>query len=74
MQSIDFPALVTIMGVLVDDRYKLHAPRLLKGKVGAKPVFSDAEIITLIMAEDFRPKSFLMRWYTALFSDSVISQ
>lgn len=53
MQSIDFPTLLTIMYVLVDDWYKLHAPRLLKGKVGAKPLFSDAEVITLMLAMDF---------------------
>jgi len=53
MQSIDFPTLLTIMYVLVDDWYTLHAPRLWKGKVGAKPVFSDAEIITLMLAQDF---------------------
>ena len=53
MQSIDFPTLLTIMFVLIDDWYKLHAQRLLKGKVGAKPVFSDAELITLLLAMDF---------------------
>lgn len=53
MHSIDFPTLLTIMYVLVDDWYKENAPRLLKGKVGAKPVFSDAEIITLMLAQDF---------------------
>ena len=53
MQSIDFSTLLTIMYVLVDDWYKQHAPRLLKGKVGAKPVFSDSEVITLMLAMDF---------------------
>jgi len=53
MQSIDFPSLLTIMYVLVDDWYKLHAPHLLQGKVGAKPLFSDAEVITLMLAMDF---------------------
>ena len=53
MQSIDFPTLLTIIYVLVDDWYKLHAPRLLKGKVGAKPLFSDSEVITLMLAMDF---------------------
>ncbi len=53
MHSIDFPTLLTIMYVLVDDWYKLNAPHLLKGKVGAKPVFSDAEVITLMLAMDF---------------------
>jgi hypothetical protein len=53
MPSIDFPSLLTIMYVLVDDWYKQNAPRLLKGKVGAKPVFSDSEVITLMLAMDF---------------------
>lgn len=39
--------------LLIDDRYKLNALHLLKGKVGAKPVFSDSEVITLMLAQDF---------------------
>ncbi len=53
MRSIDFPSLLTIMYVLVDDWYKQNALRLLKGKVGAKPVFGDSEVITLMLAQDF---------------------
>jgi hypothetical protein len=53
MHSIDFPTLLTIMYVLVDDWYKENAPRLLQGKVGAKPVFSDSELITLMLAIAF---------------------
>jgi hypothetical protein len=41
------------MYVLVDDWYKENAPRLLQGKVGAKPLFSDSELITLMLAMDF---------------------
>lgn len=55
MQSIDFPTLLTIMYVLVDDWYQENATRLLKGKAGAKPVFSDSELITLLLAQDFLP-------------------
>jgi hypothetical protein len=55
MHSIDFPSLLTTMYVLVDDWYKEHSPRLLRGKVGAKPAFSDAELITLLLAQDFLP-------------------
>ena len=55
MQSIDFPTLLTIMYVLVDDWYKENAPRLLQGKAGAKPNFSDSELITLLLAQDFLP-------------------
>lgn len=55
MCSIDFSSLLTIMYMLVDDWYKQSAPRLLKGKAGAKPVFSDSELITLLLAQDFLP-------------------
>jgi Transposase DDE domain len=55
VHSIDFPSLLTIMYVLVDDWYKVNAPRLLRGKVGAKPAFSDSELITLLLAQDFLP-------------------
>lgn len=55
MHSIDFPSLLTTMYVLIDDWYKEHAPRLLRGKVGARPAFSDAELITLLLAQDFLP-------------------
>jgi hypothetical protein len=53
VHSIDFPTLLTIMYTLVDDWYKQNAPHLLKGKVGAKPLFSDSELITLMLAQDF---------------------
>jgi hypothetical protein len=43
------------MYTLVDDWYKENAPRLLKGKAGAKPIFSDSELITLLLAQDFLP-------------------
>ncbi len=43
------------MCVLVDDWYKENARRLLQRKAGAKPVFSDSELITLLLAQDFLP-------------------
>jgi hypothetical protein len=55
MHSIDFPTLLTTMYVLVDDWYIEHAPRLLRGKPGMKPAFSDSELITLLLAQDFLP-------------------
>ena len=74
MQSIDFPTLLTIMYTLVDDWYKLNARRLLLGKVGAKPVFSDSEVITLMLAMDFLAfesetqfRSFMRANYLELF-------
>lgn len=53
--SIDIVTLLTIIYVLVDDWYKAEGHRLLKGKPGAKPVFTDSEVITLVLAMDFIP-------------------
>jgi hypothetical protein len=47
--------LLTIIYVLVDDWYKAEGHRLLKGKPGVKPVFSDSEVMTLMLAMDFIP-------------------
>jgi hypothetical protein len=38
-----------------DDWYQAKGQGLLKGKPGAKPEFSDSEMITLMLAEDFIP-------------------
>ena len=53
MTSIMVPNLLTIIFVLVDDWYQANGVRLLKGKPGAKPEFSDSEVITLLLAMDF---------------------
>lgn len=44
-------AFLTTLYTMVDDWYQEHAPTLLAGKVGAKPLFSDSEIITLSLAQ-----------------------
>jgi hypothetical protein len=66
--------LLTIMYVLVDDWYQAKGHKLLKGKPGAKPVFSDSEVITLMLAMDFIPfpgetqfLGFMRANYLALF-------
>jgi hypothetical protein len=41
--------------VRVDDWYQAKGHALLKGRPGAKPVFSDSEMITLMLAEDLIP-------------------
>jgi hypothetical protein len=46
---------MTIIFILVDDWYKAHGIQYLKGKPGAKPNFSDSEVITLFLAIDFIP-------------------
>lgn len=53
--TISFETLLTTIYVLVDDWYQHSGRRLLKGKRGAKPVFSDSEVITLLLAMDFLP-------------------
>jgi hypothetical protein len=66
--------LLTIIYILVDDWYQAKGHKLLKGKPGAKPVFSDSEVITLMLAMDFIPfpgetqfLGFMRANYLALF-------
>ena len=74
MTSITASDLLTIIFVLVDDWYQAHGIRYLKGKPGAKPEFSDSEVITLLLAMDFIPfpsetqfVGFMRANYLALF-------
>ena len=53
--TVDVETLLTVILVLVDDWYQTQGHRLLKGKRGAKPVFSDSEVLTLLLAMDFFP-------------------
>lgn len=55
MTSIDIETILTIIYVRVDDWYQAKGQSLLKGKPGSKPTFSDSEMITLMLAEDFIP-------------------
>lgn len=55
MTSISIVALLTTIYVLVDDWYQTEGAQLLRGKPGAKPKFSDSEVITLLLAMDFIP-------------------
>jgi len=55
MTSITASDLLTIIYVLVDDWYQTQGIQYLKGKPGAKPQFSDSEVITLLLAMDFIP-------------------
>jgi len=74
MTSITASDLLTIIFVLVDDWYQAHGVQYLKGKPGAKPEFSDSEVITLLLAMDFIPfpsetqfLGFIRANYLALF-------
>jgi hypothetical protein len=55
MTSIDAESLMTIIYVLVDDWYQAKGKQLLRGKAGSKPEFSDSEMLTLMIAQDFIP-------------------
>lgn len=74
MNSIDMVSLLTTIYVLVDDWYQVAGQPLLKGKPGVKPLFSDSEVLTLVVAQDFIPYpgetqflAFIRANYLALF-------
>src|SRR2546425_799219 len=53
--SIDIVSLLTTILVLVHDWYISQGQALLQGKPGSKPEFSDSEVMTLMLAQDFIP-------------------
>lgn len=55
MTSITIVELLTTIYVLVDDWYQAKGRAMLKGKPGIKPAFSDSEMLTLMVAQDFIP-------------------
>ncbi len=55
MTSITIVDLLTTIYVLVDDWYQAKGQAMLKGKAGTKPAFSDSEMLTLMIAQDFIP-------------------
>jgi hypothetical protein len=55
MKSIDFETLLITMYVLVDDWYQAEAKHFRAGQPGCKPVFSDSEVLTLVLAMEFLP-------------------
>jgi hypothetical protein len=55
MTSITFSDLLTIIFVLVDDWYQELGVKFFKGKPGDKPEFTDSEVITLMLAQEFIP-------------------
>lgn len=48
--NMPMDAFLTALYVMVDDWYQVRGPGLLAGKAGAKPTFSDSEVITLSLA------------------------
>lgn len=55
MSSIALEDVLTYLYVLVDDWYQREGRRYMQGKVGAKPTFSDSEMLTLMLAHEFVP-------------------
>jgi hypothetical protein len=55
MTSITISDILTIIFVLVDDWYQAEGVKLLRGKPGKKPIFSDSEVMTLMLAQDYIP-------------------
>ena len=53
--TIDMETLIIVIFVIVDDWYWQEGIKLLPGKPGAKPTFSDSELITLILCMDIIP-------------------
>ena len=78
MTSITMIDLFTIIFVLVDDWYQTEGIKLLRGKPGAKPEFTDSEVMTLMLAQEFIPfpsetqyLGFIRANYLALFPKLV---
>jgi hypothetical protein len=71
---ISFTELLTVLYVLVDDWYQTDGIRLRERTVGAKPDFSDSEMLTLMLAVDLleftserRFRAFIQANYVRLF-------
>jgi len=78
MTSIPITDILTITFVLVDDWYQVEGSKFLQGKPGKKPEFSDSEMMTLMLAQDFIPYpsetqyvGFIRANYLALFPKLV---
>ena len=78
MKTIDTESMFTITYVEVDDWYQAGGHKFLKGKCGVKPVFSDSEVMTLMLVADYIPfpsetqfLNFVRANYLDLFPDLV---
>lgn len=78
MTSISISDIFTITYVMVDDWYQTEGVQLLAGKAGSKPVFTDSEVITLMIMQDYIPYpsetqfvEFVRANYRALFPKIV---
>lgn len=53
--TIDMETLITIIFIIVDDWYQEKGVKLVTGKQGCKPIFSDSELMTLVLCMDIIP-------------------
>ena len=53
MQSISTVELLLVIYVIVDDWYLIEGQVILQGKPVRKPQFTDSEVITLMLAQDY---------------------
>jgi len=74
MTSITFSDLLTIIFVLVDDWYQEYGQKYRSKKAGRKAVFTDSEVMTLMLVQEFIPYpsetqflEFIRANYLALF-------
>lgn len=55
MESIDIETILTIIYVLIDDWYQSNSKKSRNGKPGCKPIFTDSEVMTLMLAGEYIP-------------------
>ena len=55
MNMVDVPSLLTIIFVLVDDWYQEYGHQFVPPMPGPQPIFSDSEMLTLLVAMDYFP-------------------
>ena len=53
--TIDMETLIIVIFIIVDDWYQEQGVKLVTGKQGCKPLFSDSELITLMLCMDIIP-------------------
>ena len=53
--TIDMETLIIVIFIIVDDWYQEQGVKLIAGKQGCKPIFSDSELITLVLCMDIIP-------------------
>ncbi len=63
---------LTALYTYVDDWYQTEGARLLAGKVGSKPEFSDSEVLTLSLAQHWCGFSKEIEWlrFVRLYSQA----